>query len=273
MANRMPNICSVSILFSLLSLTGCLGAPAETGLKTPPPAGVYQGQINSTQYNESGLIYGVLSSQISFGQPVLVASLAMNLNNHLMGIFNGSISATTDQSNSCLSTTDTVSTNPTSLSTINGIISFSNCQWNGSQFSANYIVYKQSSGIPLDSGTLTLGVNPACQLYPSAITSLPNGNYSGNFQSCLTVESSSVNGNITNSSLYFYLNGNESALVAGTVGNDYTQQLTESITAGSYAGYITPLYLTNLNQSSNNFTGNYVSYYDYGILNLSESSN
>lgn len=273
MANTVRNVYSISILIGLLSLAGCLGAPAETGLKTTPPAGVYNGQTTSTKYNQTGVIYGTLSNQTSYGKPVVVATLAMNQNQQIMGIFSATLSTTTDQSISCLSAADSVSLNPTSLASISGVINFSNCQWNGSQFSASYNVYRQSTGTLLDSGTLTLTLDSNCQAYSSAVTTIGNGSYSGSFQSCLAPESNALSGVIANSSILFNLTQESNlALLVGTAGSDYTQQLTESVTAGSYAGYITPLSLTNLNQTDSNYTGNYVSYYDYGILNLSESN-
>lgn len=255
-------------MLASLGLSACLGAPASTGLKQLPPAGMYSGTVNSTMNESQGLIFGFLSNQSSFGQPILQATLAMNFNNSQLGLFSDSIALTTDQSVSCLSGADTISTNPTSLTTTSGVISFTNCQVSGNQFSANYVIYKQSSGVKLDSGSLSMSLNSNCQLYPSAVTTLPSGSYSGGMQSCLNpAESSALSGSVSNSNIRFSETfESEVALMVGTANNDYSTSLTESVTAGTYAGYITPVVISNINRNESSLSANYVSYYDYGIF-------
>lgn len=264
-----------------LSLSGCLGAPPNTGLLSLPAPGMYNGTAQSG-YNGNGTVFGFINAQNSFGQPITILQLAMNFNNTNLGMVSGTIVTNDDSTSSCLSGTDLVSNNPTSLNISSAVITLTNCQLQGSTFSANYSVYKQNSGALLDSGTFTINPNSACTAYNTTISALPNGTYNGGLQSCLTLESGILGGNITNGSarLTKVFESNpvsgalfESSVMVGTASADYSTTLTESVIQGESVGYVTPFYMSNININGANITANYVSYYDYGTLQANVTGN
>jgi hypothetical protein len=264
-----------------LSLSGCLGAPPNTGLQSLPTPGMYNGTAQSG-YNGNGVAFGFINAQNSFGQPITILQLAMNFNNANLGMVSGTIMTSADSTSSCLSGSDLLSNNPTSLNITSAVVTLTNCQLQGNTFSANYSVYKQNSGALLDSGTLTINPNSACTAYNTTISALPNGTYNGGLQSCLNLESGILGGNITNGSAQltssFESNPStgfsfESSVLAGVASADYSTSLTESVIAGESTGYVTPFYISNINISGANVMANYVSYYDYGTLQANVTGN
>lgn len=270
--NSKYNLQFLATLLGSVTLLSC-NSGNNQGLQNMPDAGMYNGVANSSKY-QSGTVYGIVSNQNQFGTATTVVQLVMNFNNQFMGMMSGTLTQTFDTT-ACLSGSDLVSESPTSLSVTSATVTFSNCSWQNGQFSANYAVYKKS-GAEMDSGSLQIAVNPSCNYYPVTVTSLPNGNYSGGIQSCLTLESGILGGNITNSAAMLFTNFGESSMIesglfessiiVGTANTDYSTMLTESMTMGPESGFITPFYITNINNINGNVTANYLSYYDYGTF-------
>lgn len=264
-------------LAATLLIAGCMSGNNQ-GLQSMPTAGMYNGSATSNKY-QGGAVYGIVSNQNQFGTATTVVQLVMNFNNQFMGMIAGSLSTTYDTT-ACMAGTDIVSESPTSLSATSASVILSNCSWRNGQFSANYAVYKKS-GAQMDSGYLQIAVNQGCTAYPVTVDSLPNGNYQGGIQSCLSTESGVVGGGITNGAAQLFTNFGESSMIesglfessiiVGTANTDYSTMLTESVTMGQESGFITPFYITNINNGSGNVTANYLSYYDYGTLQITVS--
>ena len=271
------NLQILLIVLGTVVLSGC-NSGNNVGLQNMPDPGMYNGVATSNKY-QSGAIYGIVSSQNQFGTATTVVQLVMNFNNQFMGMMSGTLTETVDTT-ACLSGSDLVSESPTSLSVTSASVTFSDCSWENGQFTANYAVYKKS-GAEMDSGSLQIAVNPSCNYYPVTVSSMPNGNYNGGIQSCLTLESGIIGGNITNSAAMLFTNFGESSMIesglfessiiVGTANTDYSTMMTESMTMGQESGFITPFYITNINNINGNVTANYLSYYDYGTFQANVS--
>ncbi len=271
------NLQFLAILLGTFVLSGCNNGNNQ-GLQNMPGAGMYSGLAQSSKY-QNGAVYGIVSNQNQFGTDTTVVQLVMNFNNQFMGMMSGTLTQTFDTS-ACLSGSDLVSESPNSLSVTSATVTFSNCSWQNGQFTANYAVYKKS-GAQMDSGNLQISVNQNCAYYPVTVSSLPNGNYSGGIQSCLSLESGIIGGNITNGAAQLFTNFGESSMIksglfessiiVGTANTDYSTMLTESMNMGQESGFITPFYITNINTVNGSVTANYLSYYDYGTFQVNVS--
>jgi len=271
---------TIAILLMTSVISSCMNFDKD-GLQSLPSVGLYNGSAISSD-NTVGTSFGMVYALNSFGTQTSYIELAINYNNQVLNLFSGSLATTSNNTAQCLSGSNSRSIDNLSSAVSSSVITLTNCQYSNSQFSANYSIYQQASGLLLDSGSISISLDNSCALSTTNYEPLPNAKYSGAITSCAhylgNISPGAITGNITSSQIVWLATfestvGIESnqAKITGYSSDkyEYSTTLSESVLYGNNAGYHTQFYLGNINVANNQVQANYVSFYDYGSLLLS----